>query len=70
MKTDQMLANIQQARKLMDEVYYFAEAYNRAHSEAPSVHMVEVEPLMCWADCSAMDAETEIRSFANDTRRV
>lgn len=63
MTKDQMLANIQQARKLMDEVYYFAEAYNQAHQPDASVHMVEVERLMCWADCSAMDAESEIERF-------
>lgn len=63
MTKDQMLANIKQARELMDEVYYFAETYNQQNRPNASTHMLEIERLMSWADSSAMDAESEIERF-------
>lgn len=63
MTKEQMLANIQQARELMDEVYYFAEGYNQAHQTNASPTMREIERLMSWCDSCAMDAESEIERF-------
>lgn len=65
MTKEEMLACIQQARELMDKVYYFAEAYNNDHRTNASPNMLEIERLMSWSDSCAMDAETHIHSQTN-----
>lgn len=62
MTKDEILSNITEARKLLDAVYYYAEAYNEENRTNASPQMLEIERLMSWCDSCAMDAEAEIKS--------